>query len=586
MTSPAGGPEAAVDFRNMEGRSGNGAPYENPHLLLRTPDGEEHSFSLVDGTLTIGRRSSNEVQVLDATVSREHARIVFEDGRCWLEDLGSTHGTRVNGEPVERRALEPGDSIRIGQASLYRLVFRGGGSTDETFETQLARISSELSDGTAEGSGNLRLLLDIARTLNSSLRLDDVLDKVMDAVMALTRADRGMLLLGDDAENLNVRVQRNFDGDEAPRYSHSVVDEVFETCRSRLLLDATEDERYAARQSIVDLDLRTVMCAPLPLPHMTSGEAGLTEEEREEENERAATSGGAGTDEHIVGVVYVDRRSPTRHFTDQDLELFESLAGHAAIAIHNARLYGEAIEKRRLDEELEVARRIQKSLLPSQFPELPWVEVSGMNIPTRGVGGDYFEVLEAGDDTVDFAIGDVAGKGIPAALLMSTLQSSYVAALSTHAELGDLCGHVNRFLVGRTGPERYATFFAGRVHDDGRLDWVSAGHNPQLLLHDGEVTQLSACGLPLGMFDHAEYPTRQTELQPGDLLVCFTDGITEANSVDEEEFGEERLLEVIRGHADEPVEELLHSILSAVERHTAGVTRQFDDLTLLALRLR
>jgi len=569
---------------------------DGPHLILHEPDGEETLLALEDTVkISLGRRTSNEVQVLEPTVSREHARISLDDDGWAIEDLDSAHGTFVNDMRIRRRPLRHNDRIRLAKAESHTLVFRTHQEFSDLMET------AESLEPTAENLRNLWALLEISKALNSSLRLDDVLNKVIEAVLALTRAERGLLLLGEEADDLKVRIARNFDTSktEDMRYSTTVVRDVFSTGEPRILTDAMQDARFSGQESIVGMNLRTVMCVPLRTAHrVDSAETGSRPADDEPELPSDATQfmssdslrRGADGEARMIGAVYVDRRSPTRFFTDQDLELFESFGSHAALAIENARLYEEALEKRRLERDIEVAQEIQQSLLRHEFPELPWAEVYAINHASRFVGGDYYEVQGEGE-RLGFAVGDVSGKGVPAALLMATLQSSYLAESTAHEDLAEVCGNVNRFLTDKTTPERYATFFAGRLTVDGTLRYVSCGHNPQLLIRDDDIDHLTGggfpLGLPLGLADGKSYEVQERRLQAGDLLVCFTDGVTEANDPDGQEFGEDRLLEVIRAHAGEPVRQITEEIFTAIEEFSGDdLLNPHDDITLLLLRIR
>lgn len=581
---PTGRPPGG-DVEKAGGAAGTGGGVDVPagsrtgraRLVLRGPDGVESRFQLGAEAFAIGRRSSTDLQLLHSTVSREHARIVCEEGRYCIEDLGSTHGTYVNDLRVQRRVLAHRQVIRLGAAHDHTLVFE----EEDAEISQILELTTFLTDESRPGSrANYRALLEISKAINRSLRLDEVLEKVMEAAMGLTRASRGLLLLGESADRLNVAVERSESaaGRSAQEYSRSVVQEVYTTGKPRILTDVADDPHFREAHSIVALDLRAVMCVPLRLGR-PGGEAGASEAA-----DRAARDG------RVIGVVYVDRRSPIGLFTDEELELFESLASHAAIAIENARLYEEALEKRRLHEELGVARRIQKTLLRSSFPSTSWLQLHAENVASRGVAGDYYESLAGADGSVVFAIGDVSGKGIPAAFLMAALQSSFLAAILSQPDLGQVCASVNEFLFERTEPEHYATFFAGRIHppDGGnalRLSYVNAGHNPPYLVRDTAASELRGGGVPLGIFPGRAYQLQETEVQPGDLLVCYTDGVTEALSPDGDEFGTERLLEAIREVRRSSAEEITRAVLQAVDRHVAGGSGRFDDVTLLVLRL-
>jgi len=571
---------------------------DGPHLVVQHEDGQDTYESLAPDSVTAGRRTSNELQILDPTVSREHARFWSEDEGGVVEDLGSTHGTFVNDIRVTgRQSLNHNDRIRLGRANSNTMIFRTHREFSDLMET------AEEIEPTAENLRNLWALLEISKALNSSLRLDDVLEKVIEAVLALTRAERGMLLLGADADHMEVNVQRNFDasGSDAARYSSTVVRDVVTSGEPRILTDAAQDERFSGQESIVGLNLRTVMCVPLllgrqriaPLRGTSPDDAteaadhvGLaTETATATESVQTGESEPFVSDLNIIGVIYVDRRSPTRFFTAQDLALFESFASHAALAIENARLFEEALEKRRLENEMEVAREIQQSLLPQEFPELSWASIYGHNAPAAQVGGDYYDLFLSDDGALNFAVGDVSGKGVPAALVMSTLCSSFLAESSAQQDLALVCERVNEFLVQRTTPERYATFFTARLHTDGKFAYVNAGHNPPMLVRGDEVRQLSGGGLPLGLFPGRTYEIQEMELLPGDLLLVYTDGVTEANDPAENEFGEDRLLEVVRANIDADVRALTGKVFDAIAEFSRGLHNPHDDITLVTVRV-
>lgn len=255
----------------------------------------------------------------------------------------------------------------------------------------------------------------------------------------------------------------------------------------------------------------------------------------------------------------------------------------ASVIYTHARLEKEIAQRERLEEDLRLAKGIQESLLRSDFPELPWVEAHALNIPSRSVGGDYYEIFEAGAGCFGFAVGDVSGKGVAAALLMSTLQSSFLGVCDSENDLAEVCRRVNQFLVKRTSPERYATFFVGRLSEEGSLVYVNAGHNPPMLRRDSEFLRLKGGGMPLGLFADATYEQHRIDLSADDLILTYTDGVTESMNLAEEEFGEKRLKEIIAEHSGGGARGVLDAVLDAVGTHTGGAD-QFDDLTLLVLR--
>jgi serine phosphatase RsbU (regulator of sigma subunit) len=548
-----------------------------PYLMLRDPEGNMTRVPLDELPVTLGRRSTNTVQLLDPTISRDHAHVDQQDGEYVIVDLGSTHGTFVNHERIQRHALSANDRIRLGGALGHTLTFRSGGEFTMLIGTTGATpgVTGTTPDMPQENrQGNMQsltALLEISKALNSSLRLKEVLEKVMDAVIALTDGERCLMMLGESADDLEIAARRNLtrEAEGSDQYSKTVVRAAYDTGEAQILTDVSEDDRFSAQQSIVGLHLRTVMCVPLRLSHFGAAHG--------DDDDSDHDSG-----PRILGVLYVDRRSPTRHFSDQDLSLLESFASHAAIAIDNARLYEEALEKRRMEEDLRVAHRIQRSLLLSEFPEDDWYAVHAFNLPSRGVGGDYYEFFAADEGALGFAVGDVSGKGIPAAMLMATLQAAFLAAVRVSEDLADVCAHLNQFIVERTSPERYATFFCGKLYPDGRLIFVNAGHNPALLFRDGEPEQLFGGGLPIGLFPDRTYEIQETRMEPGDVLLVFSDGVTEANNVEEEEFGEERLSHLVQGAPSRVARDLSRRVLGAVEEFSTGAG-QADDITLMVI---
>ncbi|HJO02486.1 MAG TPA: FHA domain-containing protein [Acidobacteriota bacterium] len=277
-------------------------PSAQPYLMFRDPDGDMTRVALENLPLTLGRRSTNEVQVLDPTVSRDHARILRDNAEFVVEDLGSTHGTFVNQQRIERHVLGPNDRIRLGGATNHLLTFRSGG--EFTMMIGTTGKATTLDGGNEikeqqDSTRNLEALLEISKALNSSLRLNDVLEKVMDAVIALTEGERCMMLLGSEAESLEIAAQRNLTSDAlSTQYSQSVVSAVFGNGQAQILTDVTEDEHFSAQQSIVGLHLRTVMCVPLRLSHFS----------RVEESDLGdlQSSDGADPSARILGVLYVD----------------------------------------------------------------------------------------------------------------------------------------------------------------------------------------------------------------------------------------------------------------------------------------
>src|SRR3990170_4855977 len=284
------------------------------------------------------------------------------------------------------------------------------------------------------------------------------------------------------------------------------------------------------------------------------------------------------------GAISLDSRLTGQPFSDTDKQMLRSLALQAAGVIENARLFTAARDKERMDQELSIARDIQQALLPKRFRVYDTFQVAGINIPSQQVGGDYYDLIEAPGERYAFVVADVCGKGISAALLTSTLQGALAAMVELGQSASEVARHLNRYLCRHAGVKKFATFFCGVLEPGGRFDYVNAGHVPALWLpRAGELTPLRAGSYPLGLFEDDDYPAQSLAWQPGDTLVLYTDGFTEAMNPAGESYGVERLTKAVEGFRHNPVEELADAILGAV-REFAGGTPPGDDMTLLVVR--
>jgi len=284
-----------------------------------------------------------------------------------------------------------------------------------------------------------------------------------------------------------------------------------------------------------------------------------------------------------IGVLYVDSQNIAAQLSNTQIDALETLASEAAMSIYNARLYKESQEKRRLDEQLGIAREIQQALLPEPNKRLPFVLVCSKNIPCYEVGGDYFDYFDLEDGRLGFALGDVAGKGMSAALLTSVLQGIFSAQTLFNLPPSEILSNVNRNLVRRGTGNRFVTFFFGVLDQGGKCTYTNAGHNPPVhLARDGSFRELTEGGMVLGLFPTAEYECGTVYFKAGDHLVLFTDGVVEARNKKGEEFGEERLRSLLQKNARATVSEILTRLGGAVEEFSAG-TPQHDDITMMVL---
>ena len=293
----------------------------------------------------------------------------------------------------------------------------------------------------------------------------------------------------------------------------------------------------------------------------------------------------AGGDQQPIGVLYLDSRDKGHLLSAGSRSALEAVATEAASAIESARLYREAAEKARMERELQLAAEIQRSLLPEADHSGPHFDVAAKSIPCRSIGGDFFDYFNLPDGRFGFALGDVAGKGPPAALLTAMIQGIFSAQVGTAASPAQLMLSVNGSLIRRAIQNRFATVLFGALAPDGCLIYSNAGHNPPVLLRRDRVQRLETGGLILGLFPQATYEEETLELEDGDVLVIFSDGVTEAFNGAGEEFGEERMLACLHANRDREPAALLQKLLATVEEFAASAA-QSDDVTALVLKYR
>jgi sigma-B regulation protein RsbU (phosphoserine phosphatase) len=288
----------------------------------------------------------------------------------------------------------------------------------------------------------------------------------------------------------------------------------------------------------------------------------------------------------VRGVILLGEKLNRDPFTSADFEFLSALGNLAIISLENARLFKEAIEKQRMEDELLIARDIQKGLLPSVLPVVPGIDIAAANFSSKQVGGDYYDVVPLDEHRYILAIGDVSGKGTPAALLMANIQATIRALVPLQLSLSELTARVNNLMCQNTGGNKFVTFFWGALdHRSRTLRYVNAGHNHPYLLHsDGSMERLDKGGMILGVLETLiPYEEGEVELRGGDLLVLFTDGVSEAMNPANQEYGEDRLEAMVRGAGDQDARALIEAIHKDIQVHAAGAP-QSDDITMMVIR--
>ena len=289
----------------------------------------------------------------------------------------------------------------------------------------------------------------------------------------------------------------------------------------------------------------------------------------------------------LKGLIGIGRKITGEELSETELGFLETLANDAVNAIENGRMVEQMLEKQRMEEELKIARDIQQRLLPDSFPQLEWIEIAAVNHSCHHVGGDSYDCIALDSGDLGISIADVSGKSTPAALLMANLQASLRALAIERKPVHECVGRINHLIYQNTASDKYITFFYGELSALKKtLTYTNAGHNAPILFHrDGRYRFLQTGGIILGMMNHVAYEEETVPLNSGDVLVLYTDGITEALNAHEEEFGEERLIQVIKENRTASAQETVDRIIAAVESFSEGMD-QADDMTLIVVRLK
>jgi sigma-B regulation protein RsbU (phosphoserine phosphatase) len=546
-------------------------------LEVVSPDGARRYARITQTPFMIGRgaETGNHLQLSDRRISRNCAAIVIEANRFYVEDRGQRRGLFVNGEKVESRDLQDGDAISFGLDDSYEIIFRSNSGANETSLPNLLTRIEHITSSEPTGGGLLKLkrLLEATSLLHSQLPLDVVLGHMLDHAVSVTDADRGLLLEVDALGVLKVKLARRSGGLRLPPESLTPSQTAIQLALKQHSPVITEDLAQAdmdlqAAQSIVAQRLRAVVVIPLYALSRANTQESMLNIKRGD----------------FLGVLYLDSRRPAA-FSKLDRQILDALAADAASILDNARLVERERERQRLEEQINIARDIQQALLPRDFREFPHLAVNGYNLPCLSVGGDYFDVFPISEGRTAFLIADVSGKGLGAALLTTMLQGA-LSAMTLGTDPARVFNHVNRFLCSHAEVGRYATMFFGILDDDGHLEFINAGHPSPFLVRAGVAEEAFTEGsFPVGLVPEAEYTAACLKLEPGDTLVLFSDGVTEAMDPDDQLYGVPRLKQVLTGLAECPLEEIQKCILESVENFARGA-HQADDLTLLVVRYR
>jgi len=541
-------------------------------LLIQGPDGQTKNMPLTGERLSVGRASSADLCFPeDAGLSRQHFAFESQGEEWTVQDLGSKNGTFVNNIPLKARLiLKPGDRITAGHLVIVYapdqgggamqnvVVFEGGDNGSPTTSTVVTSLEGALSHqtmllergGGPKSSAPMQALIRAGQELSENRPLDELFPVILDLGIQAVNAQRGVLLTLE-GEKLVPRAHKG----EGFRISTAVRDRVINEKSSILVRDAQLDDAFKGRMSIVEQRVHTMMAAPLQ------------------------------TKDHIIGLIYLDSPFVLREFTKDDLNLLTVLANVAAIKIENARLAEIEAAERIMKFDLSQAAQIQRYMLPEHAPEVKGADLAGFNVPCRTVGGDYYDYFTYNDGRVALTLGDVSGKGMPASLMAMGLHARVQVLAEDPKDLAAFMTRLNKATCAKCPSNRFITFFFSVLDPStGEVKYANAGHNPPIVVRaSGEASMLEGGGPVLGILPIAPYSQMCTHLDRGDMLVLYSDGVTEATNTNYDEFGEERLIETLKAHRTEPATAIVEAVTKALAEFTAGAP-QADDITLVVGR--
>ena len=570
-----------------------------PRLIVRaTPSHGDSVVELSRLRTTIGRSARNDLCVEDPFASRLHAEVRRRGDSFWISDLGSANGTIINGAPLTVAVqLHDRDTIRIGETEIEyseradtapargrtnvlfsdskiaplpeaMITASSGNSAANLLSSLDASVRTQIAPATLPSQlvqdNTLAVISRVSLTLLSPLSLDETLKQVLECVFDAVPTDRGSVMLLETVEDksepelvckaMKTRTAET-ETETDVQISRSISEQVLKQGISVLTSDALHDPRFQEQRSVMLSGLRSVMAVPLAI------------------------------EGRVSGMIYVDSPFHTNRFNERDLQLLTLIAGVAAIRIENARLLEVQQKQKRMENELAVATEIQLGLHPDNTPPIAGYDLMGVSFPCYEVGGDYYDFIEKRDGRYVIALGDVSGKGTGAALLMSSVHAAVRAYTRTRLSANEIASEINQYIYDNTPSNRYVTLFYSELDPHShQLTYINAGHNSPLLVRaSGEVTQLDIGGFPLGITPFGDYREGWGEVEPGDVLVIYSDGVTESLNEQGDEFGEARLIEVVLKNRERTAAGLRDRIDEALTRFV-GKAKSVDDLTLVILK--
>lgn len=535
-------------------------------VVVRGPNGPQR-FPLKQGTNVIGRNPECDIVFSVSAVSREHAKITWRNNQFFLEDLKSRNLTILNDTKVEAdkpMPLGPGDKIKI--CDFYcEFVDETHPKPFDNEESGTVVSSVQAGAGSvnvlaSQPAERLRVLLEVSNSLARAVEIGPLLPKILDGLFTVFKqADRGFFIVQDaNGQFVPKAIKTRLARDESSaRFSKTILDKCKDNAVALLIEDAAQNEQFQMAASISDFKVRSIMAAPL-----------------------------VSSDGEVFGIMQVDTQDRKSKFTNDDLQLLIAVANQAAVALDNVKLHENLNLQQKMAREIELAVEVQKCFLPNKLPDVPHYEFYAHYQAAREVGGDFYGFLNVTSDKMAISVGDIAGKGVPAALLMARVSGDVNLAVLSQPNAALAVKKLNDLFHQAGIPDRFVAYLLCMLEPStGKITLVNAGQVPPLVRRaNGTVEEFASNdknGLPLGIMEDFEYEQVETILNPGDCLIMCTDGITDANNIKKEQFGRERLLAAIRNGSKEAPALGQHILRSVKEFATAP--EQFDDMTLVCL---
>jgi sigma-B regulation protein RsbU (phosphoserine phosphatase) len=554
-----------------------------PRLFVYPKKGDSFWYTLKGEKVLIGRSEDNDLALPDPFSSGHHAVVSPVDAGYILRDNGSKNGTFLNGKKVQGETeLKRGDEILVGSTRIiYDKELSSNVEVTEVFQSPrnvntiipLKDILKKQDIDTTIQSlatpadflkiksdyKSMAILNEVSKALVLHQPLQDLLEKIMDLISEYLPMDRGVLMLREgNPPQMIAKVPRIKNKNllrQKILVSQSIINIVLDNHSSVLTADAQTDDRLKGKDSIIRSNIHSAMCVPL------------------------------WNNREIIGVIYADRISLLEQFTEDDLRMMTLLSNLAAVKIENSRAVEKAIEIEKFQKELALAAQIQKDFLPKKNPVCDRLDISWMFVPCNQVGGDYYDFISIDPCRLAVIVADVSGKGISAALLMASLRAALIAEIGPQFRLENVAAKLNDFVHSSSAANRFISCFVCDLDmTTGQLRYVNAGHNPPIILSkDGKVRRLDPTGFCLGMFPSVSYDVAEVTVDKGEIVVLYTDGVTDARNSAGQDFGEDNLIGLLKKSAKKPTAEIVFKVNAELGRFSSGVDA-FDDMTMIVLK--